>query len=134
MCIFAAPVNELIRLTLGLMRPSRLRVCVCVHARKQSCLDRLVQVIITHLSPDPIYFPETINTPLFSVVTTLTSIQRWSYTVQDSTSGMRQHASLHIHTRASRGMQLATAGVVMGGSVHMEPHVTQCRFDGCKCE
>lgn len=120
-----------------LMRPSRLSVCVCARAGKQECLDwPPVKVIITHLSSDPIYSPQTINTPLFPVVmpTTLTSIiQRCSYTVQDNTPGMRQHASLQIHTRASRGMQSAMAG--RGGvSVHMEPHVTQCSSDRCKCD
>lgn len=29
-CTFVAPNNELIRITLGLMSPSRLRMCVCV--------------------------------------------------------------------------------------------------------
>lgn len=35
-CTFVAPNNELIRITLGLMSPSRLRMCVCVSVENKT--------------------------------------------------------------------------------------------------
>lgn len=141
-CTFVAPNNELIRITLGLMSPSRLRMCVCVCPWKTR-RSALASRSSNHHSPLTrshlftrnneqtfILWGHTHNADIHhtEMIIHSTGQHVWHETARittDTHTSDPRHAVGHGHGRCWGGG---------GGSVHTEPHVTQCRSDRCRCD